>query len=231
MNSDPLIILKEAKNHLKLDEYDKALAKLIWFFDHALKIDKGLSGVRLSYCIIDWKTLADKYPPALEELNKRSDQLEVELRRSINIELNLFERGQIQDYVVINQKLNRNDKSVVLFKAYDKINQEVAKVFYIFIRYILESREEYQLCYKYLGDIPLFFSRWARSFKELNQYYRESMPSELDGALNHQIKTINSALKILSKIHKNDESDKLYHDVIDFLCINQHKELITKIIK
>ena len=52
------------------EQYEEALTRTLWWFDNALIYDSGMTGVRLSYFVRDWYAFAEKYPPALEALDR-----------------------------------------------------------------------------------------------------------------------------------------------------------------
>lgn len=56
--------------------YEAALAKHIWFYNEALKINPNMYGVRLSFALSYWKQLADVYPPAKVKLIEARDEAE-----------------------------------------------------------------------------------------------------------------------------------------------------------
>jgi hypothetical protein len=72
-NPDPTAILREAEGDTRAKRYDRALAKHVWYHDHALKFDQGQTGVRLSFALSSWLTLAEQYPPALVMLRQARD--------------------------------------------------------------------------------------------------------------------------------------------------------------
>ena len=54
----------------KQKKYKEALERYIWFQDHALENDQAMTGVRLSFALSSWKSLADIYPPAMTALKE-----------------------------------------------------------------------------------------------------------------------------------------------------------------
>jgi hypothetical protein len=49
-------------------QYDEALRREIWYFNHALEYDRGMAGVRLSFTLSDWVELGRRYPKAIQAL-------------------------------------------------------------------------------------------------------------------------------------------------------------------
>ena len=60
-NPDPQQILHEAQGDFKEQRYKDALAKHIWFHDHALEYQPSMYGVRLSFALSYWKQLSRKW--------------------------------------------------------------------------------------------------------------------------------------------------------------------------
>src|SRR5689334_9527822 len=62
--------LTDTKRMVKEGKYKEALDRYIWFHEHALEHDSAMMGVRLSFALSDWKSLADVYPPAMNALKE-----------------------------------------------------------------------------------------------------------------------------------------------------------------
>src|SRR4051812_9051491 len=65
---DPHKVLNEALTLTKQGKYEEALQKHLWFHENALKHDKALAAVRLSFALSDWVELGKKYPKARKAL-------------------------------------------------------------------------------------------------------------------------------------------------------------------
>ena len=68
------IYLKETRDMIKEDKYPEALDRCLWFHDYALEKQPAMKGVRLSFALRDWKSLADVYPPALTAMKETRDK-------------------------------------------------------------------------------------------------------------------------------------------------------------
>src|SRR6478736_6608154 len=78
---DPHQILHEVDLDCAAGRFPLALAKILWFHEHALEYDPHLSAVRLSFAVGSWKHLADVFPPALLALQLTRDEAEAGLRQ------------------------------------------------------------------------------------------------------------------------------------------------------
>jgi hypothetical protein len=65
--------LADARRLAKQGDYEGALAKHVWFHDHALSVRPSYYGVRLSYALSDWIELGKKYPKARQTLESVRD--------------------------------------------------------------------------------------------------------------------------------------------------------------
>src|SRR5688500_16155454 len=83
-NPDPEKISLEANADRDAKNYDDALAKYVWYHENALKHQKSLYGVRLSFALADWERLADDFPAAREKLKSVRDDTEKQIRASRN---------------------------------------------------------------------------------------------------------------------------------------------------
>jgi predicted Ser/Thr protein kinase len=67
-------IRDEIKTLVDQTNYDEALQRQIWYFNHALDYDPSLVGVRLSFTLSDWAELGRSYPKALQALVEIRDR-------------------------------------------------------------------------------------------------------------------------------------------------------------
>jgi len=111
---DPIEISREATNDAQEGRYELALQKHVWYHNNALKYQPSLVGVRLSYALADWKRLADRHPPALQEMQRVRDSAE-ERARDDKGDFSAF-----QDTVAINNILNEDGRTIDLFKWLDE---------------------------------------------------------------------------------------------------------------
>ncbi len=72
---DPTLVLKEANQAIKNLEFDKSNEKFKWYWTNSAKIKPSLIGVKLTFALRDWMSLAAKYPPALSEIKKLQSDL------------------------------------------------------------------------------------------------------------------------------------------------------------
>jgi len=143
---DPVAILGEARADTAAKRYEQALAKLVWFHEHALDYaqDQGLYGVRLSYALNDWKALGQVYPPALEKLRAERDAAADHVRRGDG------PRGYFNEIVAIDKALGEDAATRELFVWLDANRNEIASQVYDIAQPSLVRARDYALCGKYL---------------------------------------------------------------------------------
>jgi len=152
--------LEDARRLAKHGDYEGALAKHVWFHDHALEIRPSYSGVRLSFALDYWVALGNKYPKALEKLKNIRDNKTARLL-SVDLDWHLF-----QDVASINQHLGENPATVKLFKQLEATNAVFASAIYDLADDALVEAREYALAKKYLGDAKERLVTARRNFED-----------------------------------------------------------------
>ncbi|MFI4979608.1 MAG: hypothetical protein ACHQIO_04620, partial [Nevskiales bacterium] len=141
---DPLTILRQAQADAAAKHYADALAKHIWFHEHALDYAQGLYGVRLSYALNAWTSLGRAYPPALEKLRAERDAAADHVRQGDGA------RGYFNEVVAIDRALKDDAATRELFVWLDANRNEVASQVYDLAQSSLVRAKDYALCGKYL---------------------------------------------------------------------------------
>lgn len=146
-NPEPSLILREAQADFKAQRYADALAKHIWFHDHALDSSPSLAGVRLSFALRYWKDLGDVYPPALESMIAIRDN-----------KMDLLAGGQgnwqlFHDVASLNRTLDENTRTVDLFRTLDQEQQELASQCWDIAKKVMIRTKAYDLIRKYVGNL------------------------------------------------------------------------------
>jgi hypothetical protein len=148
----------EAAQKLACDgKYEEALQKHIWYHKHALEIDYGQYGVRLSFALSYWVDLGKKYPPALKSLKEIRDE---DCARLTAGEQN---RDLFHDIVAINEEVGESAATVGLFKKLDAAEPTFASSVAELADKSLFDAEEFQLEKKYLGDPFVRFAEVKRT--------------------------------------------------------------------
>jgi hypothetical protein len=146
-NPDPSKILREVKEDTRSRNYKTALAKQIWYYENALRIQPSQSGVRLSSGMNNWLELGEKYPPALAKMREARDATEVRIRDKNRIRVK-FE--DFQAFRAFNRTLREEQRTAKLFMWLDEVDPEDAARVYPISEAALIKQEEYKICGKYI---------------------------------------------------------------------------------
>jgi hypothetical protein len=161
--------LKDIDKLIKDGEYQKALKKHTLFFEES-KTSKGMGGVRLSFALSSWVKLGRKYPPALTELIKLRDLVDIKVRSGKS------SFSDFHDLSSINRELKNNSNTIDVFNYLDKHYPSQAKAGYHAIEKLLINKKYYQLCSKYMGD-PIYKYESLRHRRETNLNSTKTHPS------------------------------------------------------
>ena len=162
---DPQKILKEASADEQAKRYEDALAKHVWYHEHALEYQPSQAGVRLSFALVSWFKLGEAYPPALVKLREVRDAAKVRVTpqegRKIKFE-------DFQEFVSINKYLDDEKQTVDAFRAIDAADADEAPRLFALAEPALIRAKDYKLCGKYI-DADESLERILRSFKEADK--------------------------------------------------------------
>jgi hypothetical protein len=153
--------LRDAMEMVRQGKYKEALDAYIWFHEHALEYNQGMSGVRLSFALSYWRSLADVYPPAMAAL------LELRDRKTKLILENEGHQNLFQDVTAINRTLGDNPKTINLFQTIAQAHPDVAKEDWRNIRSILFAAKRYDIIRDYVSNPMTEFSAIRVSYDRL----------------------------------------------------------------
>ncbi len=164
-NPNPQAILNEAQADMIAGNYEQALAKHVWFYRNALKFDRALYGVRLSFALSYWKQLATVYPPAKTKLVAFRDEAANKVTSGENL------RESFHDFESINSVLGDEKKTAELFTSLDKKNPKAATQVFNVARPALIRAGDIKLCSKYVD---------AKDYPRLVHMYQENLKIAAD---------------------------------------------------
>jgi hypothetical protein len=157
-NPDPQKILSEAQADARAERYEDALAKHVWFHRNALKHERSLYGVRLSFALSYWHELGKAYPPALVKLKEIRDEA------TTNVTNGKLVRESFHDLAEINRTVGEESRTKEIFVLLDDQNAGAAKEVFDLAQPALIKTKEYKLCGKYI-DSKRSFPRIIESFR------------------------------------------------------------------
>ena len=191
----------DAANQLAAEgKFPEALAKHIWFHDHALEVDQAYYGVRLSYALGYWIELGRKYPPALVALHQIRDS------KTSRLSSGETNRALFNDVVAINNRLHQPNATVELFKKIDATHPEFAASLYDLVEKALVATHEYALARRHLRDPAKRFRVTKRNFDEGMEFF-ETKTGRAAEASREATKAIfiDEVLRILTVLDKTGD--------------------------
>lgn len=191
---DPRKILKEARKDTRQGHYEDALAKHVWFHRNALDYRRSLYGVRLSYALVDWHDLGEKYPSALTKLKEFRNQATRDVKIGQNV------REPFHDLSSINRTLGEEFLTRDLFVWLDSHEVDSAKRVFDMAQPALVKEKEYKLCGKYI-DPKTSFEQSIRILRAYRKFARDptfgSDPTEIGNKIfAHRVTTLIALLVV-----------------------------------
>jgi hypothetical protein len=140
--------------------YKEALDRFLWFDEHALEHDPGMSGVRLSFALSYWKNLGDAYPPAKQAMVDMRD------RKTRQLQEGRGNAALFSDVAALNRTLGENAATVRLFQAIDKSNPTLAAQCWLFARDQIFLAKQYDIAKKYIPAALKDYTREKARYDE-----------------------------------------------------------------
>lgn len=174
---DPSAILTEAEEDARSGRHADALDKFVWFHHNALRYERALMGVRLSFALASWHELGQKYPPAMHELKAIRDEAHRKMVAGVG------QWNDFHDLAAINDVLDDMGATATLFVWLDQHDPVLARRVYRVAELALIEQKLYQLCNKYI-EMPGHLHDLLRSHRsnlrlgsepEMLQYAQESL--------------------------------------------------------
>jgi predicted Ser/Thr protein kinase len=160
---DPNKVRNEANELRAKGQYQAALDRYRWYWDHALEYQPSLSGVRLSFLLSDWVELGRRYPAAqqaLLDLRARDTQAFLAGRGHFDL---------FMDVSSLNECLQDEEATYKLFKKIQQQDAALAGQCFLVVEPLLVKHGDYALCFKYIGDPESAFSQVRQNWEMLKQ--------------------------------------------------------------
>jgi tetratricopeptide (TPR) repeat protein len=160
---DPNQVRDEANALRAKGQYQAALDRYLWYWNHALEYEPGLSAVRLSFLLSDWVELGRPYPKAKQAL------LDIRAR---DTQLLLGGGGDFDvfmDLSNINRSLQDEDSTYEAFNKLRQRNPTLAWQCFLAAEGLLVKHGDYALCLEYVGDPEVAFAQIRQRWQLLKQ--------------------------------------------------------------
>ena len=163
--------LDDARKFAASGEYAKALERHEWFHENS-RGAPGMSGVRLSFALSDWKRLGDKYPPALDSLKKLSDSSSRALLSGAGT-FDLFHEVHAINRALLGHGNAGKEETIQLFKQLDESDPALAKKCFHVVKEDLMDTNATELFAKHAGDLKSFLSRQIELHVENGAFFKK----------------------------------------------------------
>jgi len=201
MSSTHSEILDKAREAFKLGDYAKSLKNYENFFEQTFKT--SYYGVRLSYCLSEWKELADIYPDAMRSLQNKRD-------KALQLLNKTKEPEQFHDYKAICQVLASPEEPLKEFLRLHTKDRALSTKIVRFILDKLIENKEWKICLEYL-DNPL--KKYEFNFDNFDAIFKKYVHDDstdddkeiFSHSLNWYIKEVANILLVLK--HNNQIAD------------------------
>ncbi len=191
---DPQKILREARVDREAGRFADSLAKLVWFHEHALEFNEGLSGIRRTSALADWRLLTYRYGPARDKLIGVRDAAARDVLLGTKTS-----RQSFYDVAAINETLDEEERTRVLFVNLDRVNPALAREVYFRAQPILVRSGEYALCGKYI-DPAASLEHLTTAYRTGTRYARRAIGGDVDLA---QIQFTSEATLVTALLARN----------------------------
>jgi hypothetical protein len=153
------VYLNQTQTLVQRGQHQKALDRMIWFHENALKQDPSMYSMRLTVALDSWKHLAGFYPPAKTALVAIRDRGETQL----------VERGGsrllFQDVVAINLALDKPERSLEAFRKIHQKNPKQARKFWDLVKEQALAEREFEMAKEYLTDVKSEFEEAKKTYE------------------------------------------------------------------
>lgn len=156
--------LDQARQFATEGKFEEALAKHVWFHNHALEVQRSYYGVRLSYALGYWVELGKQYPKATEVLRAIRDE------KTSRLLAGETDRELFHDVKSINAHLKEAGATADLFRGIEASRPEFAASVYDLAGAALIGAQGYELAGKYLGEPFARFDKAKADYEEGIEY-------------------------------------------------------------
>ena len=202
MKKDPAEVLNSARKNYENKKYAEALKEYKWFFDNSTKTESAMFGVKLSYCVGEWRKLGDSYEPALNiyraELQDRKQRLlDGESNWDLFMEFSAMcdydgRKNEVIDVFLVIHKNNKNKEFTE--KIFRPIKEDLLYSGYV------------SICNDYLVD-PIRDVEHIIEFHKLNQNYDLRSQANIDDDKFVDDMYNNEAIYLLTVLEKSNRAD------------------------
>lgn len=219
----PWNILREANEDAREARYEIALAKHIWYHEHAEEHDGSGKSYRLSIALRQWHELGKRYPPALKKLIGFRDRAIERVKKGEDA------TAAFEEYAEINRQLQQHDLTSKSFRWFNEHAPKVAEAVFRPASQALLARGEYELYGKYV--VPkrertniINFHRTQLRLAESDSKYKAQRLKAAEDILKHKASMLVACLvlaereddaKATAEILRKLSNSARFHELLD----------------
>ena len=178
-NPDPQKIFQEARADKQAGRYDDALAKYLWFFNHAVTYDPKLMFLRRNTLLNEWKMLGYRHGASAKKLREVRASAVARVKQP-GTDRNAAHETYL-DAAAIGEAIDDEAPTRELFLWLDKNNPALAREIYQRTQPLLVRSGDFAICGKYI-DAPEQLEHLTESYRSGLRYARRSVGGDIDFA-------------------------------------------------
>ena len=192
---------QEAKELTDTGQYEEALKRYVWYWNHAQEYHFGSSGVRLINVLPDWIELGRRYPPAKQALVEIRDRQTQDFAEGKGY-FTLFMEIQNE-----NQYLQEDDATLNLFKSLRDQDAALATQCFASVKNLLVNKHEYTLYMDYVPDAQAAFVGIRQEWQQMKQFENSMAQSrgDMQNGIEEARKRIEDTKKQMEETRKRME--------------------------
>ncbi len=203
---DPQRILREAVDDREQGRFAQALAKHLWFHEHALEYRPSLCGVRLSFALSYWFELANEFAPARESLVLLRDDAEVQIIAGAS-----DSDARFSEFAYINEHFQEYARTSNLFESLAIDAPLFAARVYDRAQRALIARERFDLCSQFLtSPESTYQSAWEHLRHCLDRNKGRDIQRELNNSSRRLFSyEVGDLIAILARSQRHVEAQRI----------------------
>jgi hypothetical protein len=161
--------LLAARAQVRSGQYAQALEGLQWVWQYGAAVEPAISGVRVSFLLLDWRRLGEVYPPAQAALVAARDAAEQKVRANPS-DLNTF-----GDLLALEQHLPAPQPPLARFEQIALEHPDAAKALFPVVKRAAMDARRIDLLRTYGFDAASEFATAKQSYEISVKYNTETL--------------------------------------------------------
>jgi hypothetical protein len=206
MTRKPKDVLEQARSSFRTGKHAEALEQYEYFFDHALEdIEHNFYGVRLSYCLDEWATLGQIYPPAKERLEWKRDE-------ALSLLMQTRKPERFHDFISICGYLKCDNLPVEKFLFLHASDPDLAKSVFNFIGDALVEAKQWEVYAAYISSPFEEYQRYLELLDRMLEIHQQE-GWDVSRVKRRFVRSISNLLLVLKHTGKGSDIASLQNAV------------------